>query len=184
MFFEFPFFPAELWLECQEGGEVGLRRRDVDGGLALLKPHKLAGEFFSPTLQQQTKTKMEKSFCMLAVVIFLGGFLDAAGALIDDKTESYSLLNNTATAESVTVEPQNQGTDRPTPTTAQTKLSTTTVRDKQLDTKSNSQDSKEENNKKEETDDRNTEEKKQELGRTKHFSSRAYDELPGRLQAD
>ncbi|XP_038584222.1 probable carboxypeptidase X1 [Micropterus salmoides] len=106
---------------------------------------------------------MEKSFCMLAVVIFLGGFLDAAGALIDDKTESYSLLNNTATAESVTVEPQNQGTDRPTPTTAQTKLSTTTVRDKQLDTKSNSQDSKEENNKKEETDDRNTEEKKQEL---------------------
>ncbi len=153
-----------------EGGEVGLRRRDVDGGLALSNPHKLAGEFFSPpTLQQQTKRKMEKSLCVLAAVIFLGGFSEAA-QIYDAATETYSLLNNTTT-ESVTVEPQGHSTDRPTPTTAQAKLSTATVRDQQLDTENISRDSKEEKNDKEEeeTDERKTEEEKTELGRTKNI---------------
>lgn len=109
--------------------------------------HKLSGEFFPLlTLQQQTKREMEKSLCtLLAAVIFLGGFLDAA--LPDDAATHSSLLNNTTTARPVTVEPQDHSTDTPTPTTAQTQ-SPTTTRDKQLHTKT--QDSEEE---KEETDD-------------------------------
>lgn len=76
---------------------------------------------------------------MLAAVIFLGGFLDAA-------TDS-SLLNTT-TAESPTVEPRDHSTDRPTPAPAPTTLSSTTVTDKQLDTRN--QDNGEENSNKEE----------------------------------
>ncbi len=148
-------------------------------------PHKVSRTFFSLTLlQQQTKRKMEKSLCaLLAAVVFLGGFLDAA--LIDDATtEIYLLFNNTTdksvtvqtdrptptTEESVTVEthrptatapePVTVATDHPTTTTAETKVSTATVRDKQLDTKTISKDSEEENNhKEEEADDSKTEEK-------------------------
>ncbi|XP_070698072.1 probable carboxypeptidase X1 [Pempheris klunzingeri] len=98
---------------------------------------------------------MEKSFCILAAVIFLGGFLDAA-------TTDSSLLNSTTAAESVTVEPQDHSTDRPTLTTARTPILSTTVRDTQLDTKHH--DIKEENdNKEEETDDRKTGNEKTEL---------------------
>ncbi|KAI3367110.1 hypothetical protein L3Q82_008175 [Scortum barcoo] len=101
---------------------------------------------------------MEKSLCMLAAVIFLGGLSDAE--LVNDATtETSSLLNYTSTAESVTVELLDHTTDRPTPTTAQTKISTTAHRDQQLDTKNISQDSKEE----EERDESKTEDEKTEL---------------------
>lgn len=110
---------------------------------------------------------MEKSLCTLAAVIFLGGFLGAA--LTDNTTtEINSLFNNTTTAESVTVQLQDHSTARPTPTAAQTKLSTTTTKTtttvKQLDTKNISQDSKEE-----ETDDSKKEDEETKLGRTKHI---------------
>lgn len=140
-------------------------------------PHKLAGEFFFlPTtlqLQQQTKNKMEKSLCTLAAVIFLGVFSAGAGALINDATtESYSLFNNTATTATVkwtqpVTADQDQSTERQPPTTAETKLSTTTVRDEQLDTKRTKQDSEEENNSKKEEDDKKKKDEKTELGKKK-----------------
>ncbi|XP_031733273.1 probable carboxypeptidase X1 [Anarrhichthys ocellatus] len=91
---------------------------------------------------------MEKSLCTLVAVILLGGFLDAA--LTDDTTtEMNSLFNNTTTAESVSVQPHDRVTDRPTPTAARTKLS----KEKQLDTKNISQDSEEENKNEEEEEE-------------------------------
>ncbi|XP_023286145.1 probable carboxypeptidase X1 [Seriola lalandi dorsalis] len=113
---------------------------------------------------------MEKSLCMLAAVIFLGVFLGAAGALIDDATaQRYSLFNNTATTgtvnNSVTVEDQSR--DRATPTTAETKLSTTAGTGKQLETQNTNKDSEEvNNNSKEEEEKRDaskTEDKKTQL---------------------
>ncbi|GLD47664.1 probable carboxypeptidase X1 [Lates japonicus] len=108
---------------------------------------------------------MEKSLCTLAAVIFLGVFSAGAGALINDATtESYSLFNNTATTatvkwtQPVTVD-QDQSTELPAPTTAETKLSTTTVRDEQLDTKRTKQDSEEENSSKKEEDNKKKDEK-------------------------
>ncbi|KAL7380669.1 hypothetical protein ABVT39_022048 [Epinephelus coioides] len=86
---------------------------------------------------------MEKSLCTLAAVILLGGFLDAV--LTDNTTtEIKSLFNNTsATAESVTVQPQDLSTDRTTPTAAQTQTpGTTTV--PQQDTKNTSEEEEEE----------------------------------------
>lgn len=107
---------------------------------------------------------MEKSLLVLAAVVFLGGFSDAA-LTEDASTQSYYLLNiTTTTAESVT---EDRSTDRPTPTTAQTTLSTTTVRDKQLDTKNTN---KEDTKKKEEPDVKKTEEEKTTLGKIEQFS--------------
>uniref|UniRef100_A0A665WKL9 Probable carboxypeptidase X1 n=1 Tax=Echeneis naucrates TaxID=173247 RepID=A0A665WKL9_ECHNA len=68
---------------------------------------------------------MEKSLCILAAVIFLGGFLGAAALINDATTPSYSAFNTTATSttenwtKSVTVE--NRSTDRVPPTAAETK---------------------------------------------------------------
>lgn len=119
-----------------EGGEVGLRtrRRDVDGFLALLDPHKLPGEFFLSTLQQQTKT-MEKSLCFLAGALLLGGFLDAALMNGTASTESFlTLTNGTAatTAQPVTLQ---RKTDPQAPTTAPSKAASTTIRAKQQDSR-------------------------------------------------
>ncbi|XP_047467287.1 probable carboxypeptidase X1 [Mugil cephalus] len=82
--------------------------------------------FFPPTLQRrQTKSKMEKSLCTLAAVLYLGVFSHGTGALINDAaTESPSLSNLTTAATvnwtgAVTVE----GLSRATPTTTtETKL--------------------------------------------------------------
>lgn len=111
---------------------------------------------------------MEKSLLVLAAVVFLGGFSDAA-LTEDASTQSYYLLNiTTTTAESVT---EDHSTDRPTPTTAQTTLSTTTVRDKQLENKNtNKEDSKEDTKKKEEPDVKKTGEEKTTLGKIEQFS--------------
>ncbi|XP_042357175.1 probable carboxypeptidase X1 [Plectropomus leopardus] len=90
---------------------------------------------------------MEKSLCTLAAaVIFLGGFLDAA--LTNDTTtttevNSFFSYNTTAAVASVTVQPQDLSTDRPTPTAAQTQSPSSTVT--QPDTKNSSE---EENNNK------------------------------------
>lgn len=140
---------------------------------------------FFPSLQN-TKSKMEKSLYMLAAVIFLGGLLDGAGALISSETtaRSFSLFNNTTATlkwtESVTVkttaEPQDHSSSRWTPTTPQTtettpttakqKLPTTTVRGKQLERENISQDSEEIKNKEGEDDsDDKTENGKKELGK-------------------
>lgn len=123
---------------------------------------------------------MEKSLCLLAAVIFLGGFFDAA--LMDDaSTESYSIFNNTtaATAESVTAEPHDHSRDPPTPTTAESKLSATTVRVKQLDSKNTRRD-REEDSKEEDRDDSQGGDKTQ-LGRTK--KKEVFDEAV-RIQGD
>ncbi|XP_035465542.1 probable carboxypeptidase X1 isoform X2 [Scophthalmus maximus] len=127
-----------------------------------------------PQQQQQTKSKMLKSFCvMLAAVIFLGVVLDGAGAaaaaaLTNDATaESSSFFNRTDASvkrtESVTVEGPRG--DRPTPAAAETKFySTTTVRGKQLDTKNIS---KEVNNNKEEEEKDEKVDRKGEDGKNK-----------------
>nr|XP_046269780.1 probable carboxypeptidase X1 isoform X1 [Scatophagus argus] len=106
---------------------------------------------------------MEKSLCLLAAVIFLGGFLDAA--LIDDaSTETYSLLNyTTTTAESVTVELQDHSRHQPTPTKAETTIPTSTVRGKERGTERLSKDSEEDSSNTEETDDSKTENEKTKL---------------------
>lgn len=117
---------AGLW----EGwGEVVLRtrRREGDGCLALLDPHKLLREFFLFTLQQRTK-KMEKSLCFLAGVLLLGGFLDTA--LMDDNATTESFLTLTSGTTATTAEPVTlqHKTERPTPTTAPSKPASPTVR--------------------------------------------------------
>ncbi|XP_029316092.1 LOW QUALITY PROTEIN: probable carboxypeptidase X1 [Cottoperca gobio] len=81
---------------------------------------------------------MEKSLCMLAALIFLGGFLDAVFTN-NPTTEINLLLNNKTTAECVTVQPQDHSSDRQTPTAAQTQLHTTAVRDTQLHKKNTSE---------------------------------------------
>ncbi|XP_074548049.1 putative carboxypeptidase X1 [Halichoeres trimaculatus] len=112
---------------------------------------------------------MEKSLCMLLVALsFLGGF---SARTENATTESYSFfLNQTSTtAESVTVELQENSTGQLT-TTAQTTLKPTTsstsststtaipsVTEKQKDSEHTNQDSKEE------TDDRKTKETKKAL---------------------
>lgn len=77
-------------------------------------------------------------------------------------TESYSLTPTLTVnwTESVTVQDHSRHT--PTPTTAQTKLSSTAVTAKQLDTKNTSNKEEEE-----ETEDNKTEDKKTELGKKK-----------------
>ncbi|XP_023141458.2 probable carboxypeptidase X1 [Amphiprion ocellaris] len=93
---------------------------------------------------------MEKALCTLAAVLFLGVFLHRAEAKINDATtESYSIFNYT-TASS-TVNWTEAVTDGATPTTAATKLFSST--EKQLDTTNTSQDREEINNKKEEDRD-------------------------------
>ncbi|XP_034530805.1 probable carboxypeptidase X1 [Notolabrus celidotus] len=108
---------------------------------------------------------MKKSLCvLLAAVSFLGGF---SALTKDATTESLFLNTTTTTAESVTVELQENSTLRLT-TTAQTTLKptirstaspTVSVTEKQQDTKGTNQTRGEENNNKEEKDDK-TEEKK------------------------
>ncbi|XP_070835154.1 probable carboxypeptidase X1 [Chaetodon trifascialis] len=117
------------------------------------------GTFFSLTLLQQTKRKMEKSLCVLAALIFLRGLSDAA-LMEDASAESFSGFSNGTTAESVTVEPQHHSTDPPTATTARTRASTT-GRDEEVDPKTISRDSGDEHNsKEEETNGSKTEDKK------------------------
>ncbi|XP_042244200.1 probable carboxypeptidase X1 isoform X1 [Thunnus maccoyii] len=102
---------------------------------------------------------MEKSLCMLAAVILLGGF---SVQMNDAATESfYSSINSTL--KSVTVEPQIRSRDGQ--TAAETKLLTnTTVKNTQLDTKNTKQDSEEvKSDKEEESDDKKTEDEKPQL---------------------
>lgn len=127
-----------------------------------------SGSFPLSTLQQQTRKKMEKSLCFLAGVLFLGGLLDAA--LMDDdvSTESYTIINevsNTTTAGTVTVR---NSTDPATPTTAPTKLSSTTGSNKQLESKKVSTDTEEETSKEQTSAEKDSrEDGKTQLGRTR-----------------
>lgn len=129
-----------------------------------------SGSFPLSTLQQQTRKKMEKSLCFLAGVLFLGGLLDAALMNDDTSTESYSIINevrNTTTAESVTVR---NSTDPATPTTAPTKLSSTTVSNKQQESKRVSTDREEETSKDQtSTEEDNRKDEKTQRGRTHFF---------------
>lgn len=147
--------------------------------------HKLAREFSPPTLQQQTKSKMEKSLCMLAAVILLGAFLHAADAqMIDAETErSYSSSSINSTLRSVTVEPQSHSRHGQTATTAETKLLTTTVRNKQLDSKNTIQDSEEASSNKDE-DDNKTDDEKTQLGRMKMIKLDLNSVKPERLRVN
>uniref|UniRef100_A0A7N8X6E2 Carboxypeptidase X (M14 family), member 1a n=1 Tax=Mastacembelus armatus TaxID=205130 RepID=A0A7N8X6E2_9TELE len=106
---------------------------------------------------------MKRSLCVLAAVIFLGGILDEAGALINDTTTgSFLLSNSTSTTTTVTVEDHSR--DTPSPTTAPIKLFTSTARGKHLDARSSSPDNQEViDKKKKETDDTKTEDEKTEL---------------------
>lgn len=112
-------------------GEVALRtgRREVDGCLALLDPHKLLGGFSVVTLLQQPTT-MEKSLCFLALAFLLGTLLDTA--LTDDNATTESFLTSTNGTTATTAEPVTlqRKTDPPTPTTAPGKSASTTVRAK------------------------------------------------------
>ncbi|KAK2892190.1 probable carboxypeptidase X1 [Channa argus] len=101
---------------------------------------------------------MERRLCALAALMFLGVFLGEAGTLIiDGTTENKSSSKVTTTAvnwtETVTVEDHSRGP--PSPTGAQTKLFTTTVTGKQLDTENSS--------KEEETEAKKTKNEKKKL---------------------
>lgn len=114
---------------------------------------------------------MEKSLGLLAAVVLLGGFLDTV-LKVDASTDTYLRSNNrtTTTAEPVTVEDHRR---HPlTPTTAPSKLSTTTARDKLRDGKTSSKGREEENNKEEEKDD-SAEDEKTKLGRTQKTFNRS-----------
>lgn len=114
---------------------------------------------------------MEKSLRLLAAAVLLGGFLDAV-LMVDASTDTYLRSNNrtTTTAKPVTVEDHRRYPL--TPTTAPSKLSTTTARDKQRDGKTNSKGREEENSKEDEKDD-SAEDKKTKLGRTQKTFSRS-----------
>lgn len=142
----------------------------MDGGLAL-SSHKPKGNFFPPHSSPATKTRMEKSLCMLPAVLFLGLLTHGAAALINTPapTKSYALINYTTTTrptlnwtEAVTVKGESR--DGTTPATAEPDIFTTTVRDKQLDTTDTS---KERNKKEKDPRDRKTEDDKSKLGRKK-----------------
>ncbi|XP_053191617.1 probable carboxypeptidase X1 [Scomber japonicus] len=103
---------------------------------------------------------MENPLCILAAVILLGGFLDAAAAQKNDTaTQSFYSSSINSTLKSVTVEPQShsrEGQTAPTATAAAatgTKLLTTTVRKNKLDTKKTKKNSKEVISKKEKKED-------------------------------
>lgn len=140
------------------------------------------GNFPPLTLRLQTKSNMENSSCTLAAAaaLLLGVFSHAAGALTNDAiTESNSLFNFTTTAtatttaatttatartlkwtEALTVADESSNGASPTTTAAKTTLST--VRDTQLDTSKDREDTN--NNKADEKEEE--EEEKSELGRT------------------